>query len=531
MLTPEEIAAEIKSNLDFLSSNLHDMPDRQQSIRSVFESSWNRLVEIERDVFQQLSVFRGGFTRPAAESVTGATLQILMALVNKSLVKPDYTGRYHIHELLRQYGSEKLREADELERTRDRHLEFFLKVAEESEPKLAGSDQITWANRLELEHDNLRAALKWSRTKEGTAELGLRMTGSLGYFWQWRGYFCEGREYLSAALSSTEASERTEARAKALYEAGRLAYVQSDFPAAGALLEESLSIYRELGPASRLSLAHALLMLGDTETGVGNYTAAVSVIEEGLGIMRELNESGGSSRAIWKLGWCMLCQGDYEQASQCFAESLPFYRQIGDRDGQSMVLAGLGEVALRQGDYGGATELLEESLVLRREVGDRWGIAASFGTLAWVALRQGDLKRATTLLAESLQLRRELGDRGGTAWCLEKLAEISLTTGQQESAPRGDEDFRRAARLFGAAEALRAPVNSAIDLVDQPEYERQLVVLRAQLDEATFTTVWAEGQAMTLQQAIEYALAVEPGQLGVEKQLLPSGSLHASLRD
>jgi tetratricopeptide (TPR) repeat protein len=211
-------------------------------------------------------------------------------------------------------------------------------------------------------------------------------------------------------------------------------------------------------------------------------------------------------------------QGDYEQANQCFAEGLPFYRQIGDKDGLAMALAGLGEVALRQGDYGDAIELLEESLTLRRETSDKWGIAASFGTLAWVALRQGDLKKATTLLAESLHLRRELEDVGGIAWCLEKLAEIALTAGQRESSPRRDEDFRRAARLFGAAEALRAPVNSAIDLVDQPEYERQVAIVQAQLDEATFTTTWAEGQAMTLEQVIEYALAVKSNQLGVGKR-------------
>jgi tetratricopeptide (TPR) repeat protein len=203
----------------------------------------------------------------------------------------------------------------------------------------------------------------------------------------------------------------------------------------------------------------------------------------------------------------MVSQGDYERASQCFADALPFYRQIGDKDGLAMVLAGLGDVTLRQGSYEGATELLEESLALRREVGDTWGIAASFGTLAWVALRQGDLKRATTLLAESLQLRRELGDVGGVGWCLEKLAEIALTTGQQKSAPRGVEDFRRAARLFGASEALRAPVNSKIALVDQPEYERQVALIRDRLEKTTFAAAWAEGQAMAMDQAIEYALA------------------------
>jgi tetratricopeptide (TPR) repeat protein len=282
--------------------------------------------------------------------------------LNKSLLyQAEDQGlepRFLMLETIAEYAREQLTEGGEEQQIREHHLAFFLKLAEEAEPHLSGSDQITWANRLELEHNNLRAALEWSRTTEVMIESGLRLAGSLAYFWQWRGYFSEGREYLSAALSNTEASERTEARAKALYGAGLLAYVQSDFPDAGALLEESLSIYRELGPASRLSLAHTLLMLGDTEIGVGNYTAAVSVIEEGLRIMRELNESSGSARALWKLGWHSLSQGDYEQASQCFAEVLPFYRRIGDKDGLSMVLSGRGEVMVRQGDYWGCNRVV-----------------------------------------------------------------------------------------------------------------------------------------------------------------------------
>jgi len=516
LLTPGEIATEIKISLDFLSSNFHDVPDRQQSIRSVFESSWSRLSEAEQGVFQQLTVFRGGFTRQAAESVTGATLQILMALVNKSLVQPDYTGRYHIHELLRQYGSEKLQDAGETERTRDRHLEFFLKVAEKSEPHLSGSERVRWLNQLEIEHDNLRAALEWGRTAEGKAESGLLLAGSLETFWSSRCYLDEGRDHLSAALSRPEALERTTVRARALHGAGFLAYMQADYPATRPLLEESVSIYRELGPTCRLDLASALITLGDMEAGLGDYASAPALMKEALGIMRELKDVRGIARALWQLGACAVGPGDYEQAVQYFEQALALLRQLGDESQTAIALSGLAEVSVRKGDYERAAALEEESLALRREIGYTWGIAVSLGNFAWIALRRDDLKQAVALLAESLTLRREIGDRGGIAWCLEKLAEIALITGQRESALRPDEDFRRAARLFGAAEALRAPVNSAIDLVDQPEYERQLAILRAQLDEAIFTTAWAKGQAMTLQQAIEYALAVEPGQLGAD---------------
>ncbi len=516
VLSCQEIVQEIEKNLAFLTTSLRDMPARHRSLAAVFDHSWKLLSSEEQSVFRGLAVFRGGFWREAAEQVAGATLPLLSALVDKSFLRRNASGRYEIHELLRQYGAEKLAEAGEMEQIRDRHLAFFLELAEEAEPHLLGSDQATWLKRLEREHDNLRAAVEWSRTGEDMAQLSLRLTGSLASFWNGRSYMSEGREHLLAALSRPEASKRTAARAKALFEAGRLAFEQGDFSAVHALLEESMSIYRELGPGGRLGLAHALITLGDTEVEVGDYTTASPLVEEALGIMRELEEVSGIGRALWHLGWYALRQGDYEQASHYFEEALPLYRHLGDKDYLTYVLSGLGEIALRQGNYEHATALLEESLALRREFGINWGIAASLGSLGWVALRRGDLKQAVTRLVESLTLRREIGDRaGGMAWCLEKLAEIALTNGQRESVSRRDEDFQRAARLFGAAEALREPIGSVIDLVDQPEYERQLAILRAQLDEATFAAAWAEGRTMTMEQAIEYALTAKEAAISV----------------
>ena len=513
LLTPDEISAEIKSNLDFLASSLKDVPDRQQSIRSVFESSWSQLTKIEQDVFQRLSVFRGGFTRRAAESIAGATLQILLALVNKSLIQPDYTGRYHLHELLRQFGKEKLREAGETERTRDHHLAFFLKAAQEAEPHLLGPEQVKWANQLEKEQDNLRAALQWGLTAKGKAESGLLLAGSLTTFWSTRCYFDEGREHLLAALAKSDASKRSAARANALNAAGHLAYRQGDYPATRFLIEESLAIYRELGPTGQRGLADALITLGDMETEVGDYAMASSLMKEALVIMRELQDVRGTARALWQLGACAVRPGDYEQAVQYFEMALPLLRQIGDKAHTAVALSGLAEVAVRRGEYERAGTLEKESLALRREVDDTWGISVSFGNLAWIALLQNDLQQAAAFLAESITLRREIGDRGGIAWCLEKFAEIALTSCLlQEEPHQRDEDFRRAALLFGAAEALRAPVDSSINLVDQPEYERQVALVREQLGKTDFTAAWAEGQSMTLHQAIEYALLLEPGQ-------------------
>jgi len=185
---------------------------------------------------------------------------------------------------------------------------------------------------------------------------------------------------------------------------------------------------------------------------------------------------------------------------------LPLLRQIGDSSNTAIALSGLAEIAIRQSNYEHAVILEEESLAMRKEMDEPWGIGVSLGNFAWIALRRDKLEEAEKLLRESLTLRRDLEDRGGCAWCLEKLAEISLLVGQRESYKYSDKPFQRAAKLFGAAEAIRAPVNSSIDLVDIPEYERQVDTVRSQLDENMFTLVWDEGYSLTMELAVDFAL-------------------------
>jgi tetratricopeptide (TPR) repeat protein len=209
---------------------------------------------------------------------------------------------------------------------------------------------------------------------------------------------------------------------------------------------------------------------------------------------------------LWQLGACLVRPGDYDQSTKYFEEALPLLRQIGDNSNTTIAISGLAEIAIRQGDLERALILEEESMALRQEIGERWGVGVSLGNLAWISLHKGDLEQAVNLLKESLTLRRDIGDMGGIAWCLEKLAEIALITVQRKTPPNPEVNYQRAARLFGAAEAMREPVDSQIDLVDQPEYQRQVAALREQLDESTFTKAWAEGREMSIDQAIEYAL-------------------------
>ncbi len=516
-LSVEEIAARLDDRFHLLTSGSRTAPLRQQTLAATLDWSYALLSEPERKVLQRFSIFAGGGTLEAAESVcpdagieTAQVLDVLSHLVDKSLVLVDRRGdgetRYHLLETIRQYAREKLSESSELASVRNRHLDFFLKLAIEAEPKLYGAEQVKWLNRLEREHDNLRAALVWSQTAEVKAELALKLAGALGRFWEMRGYFREGREHLSAALSKTQASAETAARAKALCAAGDLAFEQGDFPMSRSLLEQSVSIYRELGPAGRWGLAEALRQLGYTATEMGDYAPAFSLIDEALRIMRELKDLIGIARALRQLGWHQLRAGELGEAAKFFEEALPLSRQTGSRYEMSIILSGLADVKLRQGDSVRAAALEEESLQLARDIGYTWRVPASLGSLGRIALHRGDLEKAATLLGESLTLRREIGERAGTAWCLEKFAEIALTQVKRESVPKRDEDFRRAARLFGAAAALRTLIGSTVDLVDVPEYERLLAIVRDQLGLNAFETNWAEGQAMTLEQAIEYTL-------------------------
>ena len=179
---------------------------------------------------------------------------------------------------------------------------------------------------------------------------------------------------------------------------------------------------------------------------------------------------------------------------------------------KSIAISGLAEIAIRRGDYERAYKLEEESLALRCEINETWGIAVSMANFGWIELNRGNLKEAKGLLGESLELRREIGDVGGMAWCLEKMAEISILEGKGESNQQCEAAFLRAARLYSAARAQRAPINSSIDLVDKPRYEQLLEEVREQLGETAFRAAWDEGGAKTLDQALDYALEINvPG--------------------
>ncbi len=527
---------------------------RQQTLKATLDWSYGLLSEPERMLFHRLAVFAGGFTLEAAESVCvgqgvarDEVLDLLSHLVDKSMVvMQERAGeaRYWMLETIRQYAREKLLESGEVERVRHCHLSFFMRLAEETKPQLRGPDQMQWLTRLEAEHDNLRAALDWSITRDRSTDseqavgAGFRLAGALAWFWFVRGYISEGCEWLSKLLSLPERLPYTQARATALHGAGSLERSRHNYDTARALLEEGLAIRKEMD--DRRGIAESLVVLGSVARNQGDVTSARVLNEKSLAIFRELSDRQGIADALTNLakisqdqrdwtaaralheeclamrralddrqsiaaslgniGFVTLNQGDFASARSLLEEGLSTFRESGHRRGAAWLLDLLGEVARCQADYERAEAFYNESLMLWREMGLQSPIPVALHNVGYAVAHQGDYQRAVALFGESLIQFYEQGRTKGVALCLVGLAGVAVA--QMHPV--------QAARLIGAAEALHGPFDPLLYPSNRAEIERIMAVTRAQLDEVAFAAVWAEGRAMTMEQAIELALSHGP---------------------
>ena len=475
VLSVEQIASRLDDCFSLLTGGSRMGLPRQRTLQATIEWSHDLLSEKERTLFRKLTVFAGGFTLEAAEAVCAGrdvepeeVLDLLTYLVDKSMVLVAQQGgkaRYRLLETVRQYGRQKLDESGEEPAVRRHHADFFLKLAEQVEPKINSKDHSLWLERLEAEHANLRAALAYySQEKEAQGEAGLRLAGALFWFWFYRGHWSEGRGWLDGALAAHESAgmrppARTAARAKVLCGAGLLAWVQGDQAAARFQLEETVTLWRELG--DKKGLGQALRILSHQMLGQDDPTVARSLAEESVELFREGEdefELGGS-------------------------------------------LATLGLVALTQEDYAAAESFLEESVAICRKTGNDWALALALRNQGIRAFRQGDYELAVAHLRESLAV---LGEPGNPVYMinLELLAAAVSMQGEHG----------RAARLFGTADALREAVGASVLASVRADYDQGVAAARAGLGEAAFATAWSEGWAMSPKQAMEYALyEKEPG--------------------
>jgi predicted ATPase/class 3 adenylate cyclase len=543
LFSPEEIASRLDDRFRLLISGSRTATPRQQTLRGAIEWSYSLLAEPERILFRRLAVFAAGWTFEAAEAVCAGDgldalgiLDWMAQLVNKSLVLTNTQGgetRYDMLETIREYTREKLVDSGETESLRVRHASFFKKLAELTEPELRGPNQSLWSERLNTEIDNLRSALTW--LLERNPDLGARLAGNLLWFWHIRCYWSEGRDWFARLLAyGGRQSLSALAKARALCSAGWLAFDEMDNDQVLALSEQGLALYRELG--DKPGAAMALNLLGWAAHNLGDQSRARSLGDESLALYQELGLKWGIADVSNLLGNVTRVQGEYESASEFYKGSLACSREIGDLAGIAYSLVVQGDLAWYQGDLERAARLTEESLTLSREIGLEWNVAQSLNTLGdiaraqgsyeraslfyneceavwdrlgnkremgyliwsqgWLARLQGNYQQAAGFFAQGLMLWQEVQDKRHIAECLEGLAGVAVAVGKVE----------RAARLFGTTEMIREATKSPLSPVERPNHDHDIAALHTRLSETDLIKLWAEGRAMTLEQAIEFAL-------------------------
>jgi len=495
LFTPAEIQERLEGSLlETTGEGKRDALDHHQTLRAAIEWSYGMLEDDEAELFSRLGVFAGGFELPAVETVCEGRPRLLESLLDKSLGRRDRQSedraRFEMLESIREFALEKLDATGERERLRRRHAEYYLGLAQEAEPELRGAHQLEWVKRLGREHENFRAALDWVRER-GEGELGLRLCFALARFWEQLGTLGEARRWLEAALASDGAAPAP-IRARGHSYLGRLELLQSDYGKARAALEEGLALGRET--EDREQVAACLLELGWIDLVAGEHDRARGRLEEGLELAHELGDDQIAARALRTLARVHAELGAPEAAKPLLDESLALRRGQEDQRGVATTLAAIGRIELLLGELDRAQTALEESVAVSRELGDKLRLAEALYFLALVRVARGSEAEAAAANDERLTLCRELGDRLGIAECFDLAARTV-----------GEEDGTRAARLLGAAEAIRRPLGAQLWTFERERRESLEAALRTRLGDAGYEAALVEGAATPVEQVFEWA--------------------------
>jgi len=541
LLPPQALLARLSQRLAVLTSGARDAPIRQQTLRNTIEWSYHLLTADEQRLFRRLAACVGGCTLEAIEALSQAlgdeTMNVfdgVASLLDKNLLQlTEQDGeepRLGMLETIREYGLERLTASGEMEAARLAHAAYYLRLAEAAEPELSGPQQLIWFQRLEREHDNLRAAmnclLERGEARE-SIEIALRLGGALWHFWQDRNHISEGRKFLEWALVSSEGVALA-VRAKALWAAGNLAGQLGDFDRGEALCQESLALSREVGDTA--GVGKAAYHLGVVGWFKGDFTAARSRFEESLASAKEAGDTSDTARSLWYLAHICIYQGEHTQGRSLAEAGLVLFKELNNKIGIYHMLCLLAEEHLYfQGDVATAAGLYQECLALAREIG--FGEAEALGALGEISLYQGDMTMARSLLEESVALLQAQEGQVSKAWSLFHLARLSALEGDVTTAralyeeclaiarkvsfinkpyylegladvvaTQGEPTW--AARLWGTAEALRDTMGTIIPPIYRTDYEHAVAAAQAQLGEKAFAAAWAEGRVMTPEQAL-----------------------------
>jgi predicted ATPase/transcriptional regulator with XRE-family HTH domain len=467
LFSPAALAAHLHSPLALLTDGPRDLPARQQTLRSTIDWSYSLLGAGEQRLFRRLGVFAGGADLGAVEAVcmdkgdpTFAMIDEITALLNHSLIQRDErpAGETYLAmlETIREYALEQLAVRGEVNAIRDRHAAYYLALAEEGERHIRSAQQSAWLARLAGEHNNLRAALAWSCQHD--PQIAVRLAAALWWFWYYRGRYSEGLRWCLAALDASAATGEARARCKVTVGAAMLAHYRAE----PALVEQLCAAGRAMAEAAGdgVQLALVLNIQGTLARTRGDYTLAREHYEHGLVLARANAEPWITALALANLGVMAFHQDDTQAAATAVAESLSLFRAIGDTWYTATMLHVLGRINRWCGDTGRAEAQFHESLALFHSLGNAWGVALNISGLAAARVSHGDLEIA--------------------------------------------------AELFGAEEAMREAVGEPLFPTIRRDHERAVGALREVLDEATVTTAWARGRALTPEQALA---RVQPNKL------------------
>ncbi|MFQ5857057.1 MAG: tetratricopeptide repeat protein [Anaerolineae bacterium] len=485
VLSCEEIAREIEDNLGFLATSLRDVPERHRSLRAVFQHSWNLLLEEERQAFRKLSVFRGGFRREAAEQVAGASLPLLLALVDKSLLRSNPSGRFEMLEILRQYAEDKLSEVPEdREEARDLHCSYYAQFLQQRQEHVRGGRQRDALAEIGEEIQNVRAGWRWALDRGKHEEIAKSLE-CLYHFYEIRGWFQEGEQAFALAADRLRATqcmaeeaeaEESEILGKLLARRGGFSFRLGLHEKAKELLQESLSILHDLG--ARGEMAFSLNHLGDVARTRGQYTEAKQFLQESIAICKQTGDRRRKARALNNLGIVAGSLGDLSEAEQLFQHALEIFKELRDQWGITKALNNLGIIAYWLGEYAKAKQLLEESVAICKQTHDRYGLGTSTSNLGRVAHYLAEYAEAKQLLQESIAIFKEIGYQPGIGVCLKDLGNVACARGEYQAAEHYFHEALKVAMESRAVPAvLAALVGLATLLSETGEEERALELL------------------------------------------------------
>ena len=499
LLTPEQIAARLDDRFKLLTGGVRTALPRQQTLRALIDWSYQLLNPTEQRALRGLSVFSGGWTLEAAESVVGAdeALDGLSGLVNKSLViveEQDGKSRYRFLETIRQYAMEKLVESGEAIETRDRHLDFILGVTQYSPTRMFGTESLELLNEIESEHDNLRIALEWAA--ENHPDKALKLAFGAGGFWTIRDFNAEAQFWCSTILRKTESlSDLDEDRARLYSLLGWLYMTLGEHKKARAASEQAIALGEKQNDFYTMSRAYAIV--GLASCFLGDFPTAVPAAEKAEQIAREHDLIAELSFILSsRPQLAFIGAGDLLKARNSVFEASELVRKAGFIWASTFMDIGMGHIAAVMGDLETARAAFRRSGETAKQLGNKRAELSSQSDFAHVLRQHGELDEALTIYKDVLPKWKDLGHRSAVAHVTECIAFILIRKEEPESA----------VRLLGAANALREAIDSEMTQLEKEEHAKELSGLRELLGEAEFKKEWDKGRKLTMDEAIELAL-------------------------